>query len=453
MKRAWTRRTLLIACLLLTALAPVMPARMAAQDATAMDCSPVDYQGPPATVTFVWWEGGGDSPSDHWFNDAVACFNEKYAGTLTVEVEPVPGQHDYIEKLKTDYAAADALPPIVTLKRDPTLAQLWIANDELIDLKPYFDDSPEWQAISLADSVELNTIDGQLLAAPDSFQTAIGIFYNTDLLAQAGVTELPATWDEFFAALEQLDAADVTALSLQTEETGWTAMLLYEALVARSPEGQEFLNITFPDDFNHPYMVEAAADLATMFQYTTPDAIGAGYPMAANNFLAGQTAIMPNGPWMIGDFRNPEMAAEGFGDAIDVALYPGGVAVDDTGRQLGDWAVTQGHPEEVTLGAVEFIKWMNSPEVVRQRVIRLGSVAPNLEMSEDDLSQLDPLAAKLIQLVQEEQAPVLPNYQGQWNTIVQNEAIVQGLPQLALGNITPEAFVQMLTDAAVEGNP
>jgi hypothetical protein len=48
---------------------------------------------------------------------------------------------------------------------------------------------------------------------------------------------------------------------------------------------------------------------------------------------------------------------------------------------------------------------------------------------------------------------VLPNYQGQWNTIVQNEAIVQGLPQLALGNITPEAFVQMLTDAAVEGNP
>jgi hypothetical protein len=69
------------------------------------------------------------------------------------------------------------------------------------------------------------------------------------------------------------------------------------------------------------------------------------------------------------------------------------------------------------------------------------------------LSQLDPLAAKLIQLVQEEQAPVLPNYQGQWNTMVQNEAIVQGLPQLALGNITPEAFVQMLTDAAVEGNP
>ncbi|MGH2559144.1 MAG: extracellular solute-binding protein, partial [Thermomicrobiales bacterium] len=234
--------------------------------------------------------------------------------------------------------------------------------------------------------------------------------------------------------------------------TGWCPMLLFEALVARSEEGREFLNRSFPDDFNQPFLIEAAADLATIFQYTTPDAVGGAYAMAANNFLSGQTAIMPNGPWMIGDFRDPEKSSEGFGDKIDVALYPGDVAVDDTGRQLGNWAVTKGYPEEVVLGAVEFIKWMSSAEVVRQRVIRLGSVAPNLDLSPDDLSQLDPLAAKLIQLVQEKQAPVLPNYQGQWNTIVQNEAIVQGLPQLALGNITPERFVEMLTEAAQEGN-
>src|SRR5688500_16799818 len=114
MKRAWTRRTLLAVCMLLAV--QVAPTRITAQDATAMDCTPVDYQGPPATISFVWWEGGGDSPSDMWFNDAVACFNEKYAGTLVVDVEYVPGQHDYAQKLKTDYAASDTLPPIVTLK-------------------------------------------------------------------------------------------------------------------------------------------------------------------------------------------------------------------------------------------------------------------------------------------------------------------------------------------------
>ncbi|MGH2531318.1 MAG: ABC transporter substrate-binding protein [Thermomicrobiales bacterium] len=427
-------------------------ARAAAQDATAMDCTPVDYQGPAATISFVWWTGGGDSPSDQWVSDAFACFNQKFDGKLEADVEYVPGPHDYIEKMKTDYAASGMLPPIVALKLDPTLAQLWIENDEVVDLKPYFDASPEWQAISLQDSVVLNTIDGKLVAAPDTYQTAIGLFYNTELLAKAGVSGLPTTWEGFFAALEQLKTANIPALSLHTEETGWCPMLLFEALVARSEEGREFLNLSFPDDFNQPFLIEAATDLATIFQYTTPDAIGGAYAMAANNFLSGQTAIMPNGPWMIADFRDPEKSSEGFGDKIDVALYPGDVAVDDTGRQLGNWAVTKGYPEEVVLGAVEFIKWMSSAEVVRQRVIRLGSVAPNLDLSPEDLSQLDPLAAKLIQLVQEKQAPVLPNYQGQWNTIIQNEAIVQGLPQLALGNITPEQFVEMLTEAAREGN-
>jgi raffinose/stachyose/melibiose transport system substrate-binding protein len=421
-------------------------------DATVMNCEPVDYQGDPATISFVWWVGGGDSPSDKWFSDAVACFQEKYAGVLELDIEYVPGQHDYIEKLKTEYAAG-SLPPIVTLKRDPTLAQLWIDNDELIDLQPHFDASPEWQQISLQDSIELNTIDGELLAAPDAWITPIGMFYNTELFAQAGITQFPGSWEAFFDAMEQMKAAGITPLSIHTDDTGWSAILLYEALIARTAEGRDFLNIKFPDEYNLPFMVDATEDLAKLFEYTTPDAIGGVYAMAANNFLSGQTAIMPNGPWMIGDFRDPEKSSEGFGDKVAVALYPGNVAVSDTGRQLGEYAIIKGLPPEVEAGAAEFIKWMRSPEVVRQRVIRLGSTAPNLEMSAEDMAQLDPLAAQLMQLVQVNQAPVLANYQGQWNTIIQNETIVQGLPQLALGNITAEEFLQMLDDAAAEGNP
>lgn len=32
------------------------------------------------------------------------------------------------------------------------------------------------------------------------------------------------------------------------------AMLVFEALMARTPECQDFLNIAFPDDFNLPCM-------------------------------------------------------------------------------------------------------------------------------------------------------------------------------------------------------
>jgi len=422
------------------------------KDPFAMNCEPVDYQGPAATISFVWWVGGGDSPSDKLFRDALDCFNQKYEGKLKVEVEYVPGQHDYVEKIKTEYAAGQ-LPPIVTPKRDSTLAQLWIDNGELVDLMPYFDAAPEWKALALKDSIELNTINGMLVAAPDAWVTPIGLFYNKELFAQAGIDQFPGSWEAWWDVLEQLKAAGITPISLHTEDTAWCPMLVFEALLARTEEGRAFLNLKFPDDFNQPFIIQAAEDTARLFQYSTPDAIGGAYPMAANNFLSGQTAIMPNGPWMIGDFRDASKSSQGFGDKVDVALYPGNVAVDDTGRQLGDWAITKDYPPEVIQGAAEFIKWMLSPEVVRQRVLRLGSTAPNLQLSPEDLALLDPLAAKLLTLVQVNQAPVLPNYQGQWNTIIQNETIVQGMAQLALGNITAEEFAQMLTDAALEGNP
>ncbi|MBI3243145.1 MAG: carbohydrate ABC transporter substrate-binding protein [Chloroflexi bacterium] len=423
-----------------------------AGDPFAMNCAPADFSGGPVTLSFVWWVGGGDSPSDKLFTDALDCFNKKYEGKIKAEVEYVPGQHDYVEKLKTDYAASGNLPIIVTLKRDPTLADLWLKNGEIIDLKPYFDASTEWKEIALQSSVELNTIDGQLVAAPDAWVTPVGIFYNTELFAQAGITQFPGSWEAFFDAMDQLKAAGVTPLSLHTEDTGWSAMLVFEALMARSADCKAFLDLKFPDDFNLPCMVDASRDTGRLFAYSTPDAIGSAYPLAANNFLSGKTAMMPNGPWMIGDFRDPSKSSPGFGDKIDVALYPGNIAVDDTGLQLGDWAITKGYSQAEQDAAAKFIEFMLSREVVRQRVIRLGSTAPNLAMTSEDLALLDPLAAKLLTLVQVNHAPVLPNYQGQWNTIIQNETIVQGLPQLALGNITAEEFVQQLTDAAKEGN-
>lgn len=429
------------------------PRAPASTDPTEMDCSPAEYGGEQATISFVWWVGGGDSPSDIWIHDAMDCFEQKYEGMLTLDVEFVPGPAEYVEKLEVDYGAGTQLPPIVSMKLDPSLAQLWLDNDELVDLMPYFDADPAWQAISIEESVDLNTIDGELVAAPDNYQTAIGLFYNTDLFAEAGLDGMPEDWDGFFGALQALKDAGVTPLSLHTEDTGWSTMLLFEALLARTQEGRDFLYESFPTDFDRPFIVDAVRDMARLFEFAAPDAIGGSYPVAANNFLNEQTAIMPNGPWMIGNFHDPELAAEGFGERVDVALYPGGVTVDDTGRQLGNWAITTGHSQAITDGAAEFIRWMSSEEVVRQRVIRLGSTAPNLELSADDLAALDPLAAKLIRLVQENEAPILPNYQGQWNTTIQNETLVQELPQLALGNITAEEFVAKLSAAAVEGNP
>lgn len=423
---------------------------VAAGDVTAMECSPVDYQGAPATLSFVWWVGAGDTASDKLFTDGINCFNQRYEGKIEAVVDYVPGSEDYLAKMTTDYAASGELPIVVAPKRVGDLAQIWIDNDELVDLKPYFDASPEWQEIAIEESTTFNTVDGKLLAAPDTFVTPVGLFYNMELLGQAGIDKVPETWDEWWTTLEALEAAGIPAVSLHTQDIGWSAMLIFEALVARTPEGEAFLGIKYPTDYNHPFIIEAARDIARIFEFTTPDAVGGAYTLAANNFLSGNTAIMPNGPWMIGEFRDPELSSEGFGDKIASGLYPGPVAVDDAGIQVGDWGIGAGYSQEETDAAAEFIEFMTSAEFTRQRVIRMGSIAPNLPLPAEDLASLDPLAADLLTLIQDNNAPILPGYFVQWTSFIQNETIVQGLPQLALGQITAEEFAQQLTDAAQE---
>lgn len=434
-----------------TTTAVPLPTPAGSVDPTAFRCEPADYQGPQVTLNIVWWVGGGDTASDKLFKDGLDCFNQKYAGKIEVTVDYVPGGHDYEAKLRTDYAASGQLPIVVAPKRVGDLAQLWIDNGELVDLKPYYDASPTWQRIAIAESTAFNTVDGKLVAAPDTFVTPVGLFYNTELLGKAGVADIPETWDDWWAALEKLKAAGIPAVSLHTQDIGWSAMLIYEALVARTPEGEAFLGIKYPKDYNKPFIIEANRDIARVFQHTTPDAIGSAYELAANNFLSGKTAIMPNGPWMIGEFRDPEQSSAGFGDKIASGLYPGPVAVDDAGIQVGDWAIGTGYSPDETAAAAEFIGFMaGAEEFTRQRVIRMGSIAPNLPLPPEDLASLDPLAADLLTLIQDNNAPILPGYFVQWTSVIQNETIVQGLPQLALGQITAEEFAQQLTDAAQE---
>lgn len=429
--------------------ASTSPSPAASVDPFAFNCAPADYAGPQVKLSFGWWVGGGDTASDKLFKDGLDCFNEKYAGKIEVAVDYVPGGEDYEAKLRTDYAASGKLPVVVAPKRVGDLSQIWIDNNELVDLKPYFDASPDWQKIAIAESTAFNTVNGKLVAAPDTFVTPVGLFFNMELLGKAGVDKIPETWDEWWATLEKLKAAGIPAVSLHTQDIGWSAMLIYEALVARTPEGVAFLGEKYPKDYNKPFIVEANRDIARVFQYTTPDAVGAAYELAANNFKSGKTAIMPNGPWMIGEFRDPAQSSEGFGDKIKSGLYPGPVAVDDAGIQRGDWGIGTGYTQEETDAAAEFIKFMaGGTDFTRQRVIRMGSIAPNLPLPPEDLESLDPLASQLLTLIQDKKAPILPGYFVQWTSLIQNETIVQGLPQLALGQITAEQFAQQLTDAA-----
>jgi hypothetical protein len=67
------------------------------------------------------------------------------------------------------------------------------------------------------------------------FESAVfGIYYNTELLANAGYTEFPTTYDDMFAMADALKAQGVIAFPLMTGENAWTSMLWYSQILLAS---------------------------------------------------------------------------------------------------------------------------------------------------------------------------------------------------------------------------
>ena len=125
---------------------------------------------------------------------------------------------DLATKVQT-LAAGDELPDVFMLKGQ--MAQAFVENGKLYALNDVLDADTEWKD-NFKEGVFSNfTINEKIYALP--FQvTNTCVFYNTELLAQAGITEFPKTWDELIGIIPDLKALGVTPIVLGNKEK-WNA--------------------------------------------------------------------------------------------------------------------------------------------------------------------------------------------------------------------------------------
>jgi raffinose/stachyose/melibiose transport system substrate-binding protein len=399
----------------------------------------------PVELPFLMRSAGNDSGTkiNQFY---VEGFNKEFEGKYKIVVEEMPGlAEDIRAKLKMLNSASD-LPVLVSdLGAEPAFGDLLIANGRLMDLKPYFDASPEWRDVTIPESIEYNTIDGKLWTAPATAAAFVGMFYNKEHFEKAGIDSYPTTWSEFWAACDKLEAAGFTPISVHTTETGWCPMLVATSSLATSDEGRAFMEQQYPTDYDVPVFVEAMRKLRRLFDYTTPDAVGGNYALAANNFLSGNTSMIPNGPWMIPSLSDPQFSGEGFEEKVGYGHYPDGVMLSWLGLAYGH-GVSMDHDLEVREGAVEYIKFIARPVNVRKRGVIMGDFAPKVPLTEEDLAELSPAMqeyAKAVTSVKE----TLIVYQTRWDPITQNEVIPAELPSFVTDRITVEELVAKMSAA------
>lgn len=398
--------------------------------------------------------GSPTDPYAKFTHGRIEAFNAEFAGKYKMVTEFGGAQSmDRLEKMKMLNSSKN-LPAIVTqLHEDTGFTQLLMDNNRLFDIKPYFDASEEWKEYAIPEHVN-NIIKASggdaMYTIPNVADNYIGLFYNKELLAKAGYEEFPSDWEGFWKLSEDLLAAGITPISMDTLESAWCSMLISTSVLADSQEGREFLETQFPTDFKNEHMVKVFDTLKRIFDsYTTADATGAPYATAANNFCSEQTAMIANGPWMIESFSDPEYAAEGFVDKVGYAPYPGQAMIVETGL-VGAEAISMDVPLEVQEAAIEWYKFNARPENIKERTIAVGSFNPKVPVPEEELQESSgPVGIEYAKAIGKVKY-TLPSYQTRWDAVTMYEVFAVELPNYVSGRITTDELLERMSESAAK---
>ncbi len=177
-------------------------------------------------------------------------------------------------------------------------------------------------AKSVADSATM--YNGNRYLVPLNYHYS-GMFYNTKVMADAGVTEFPTTWDGFLALCEKLKGMGVTPIALGSMNR-WPAQFWFDYLLLNTagPEYRASL-MNGSASYDDPEVARAMEMWAGLVDagYFVPNANADNWTDASDRVARGEAAMTLMGTWITGYWNSLELMA---GDDYDFFPFP---AIDD----------------------------------------------------------------------------------------------------------------------------
>ena len=185
--------------------------------------------------------------------------------------------------------AAGALPDLVIIDAVDTAA--FASAGVLYDLTAFID-TGELENF-LTGPVNSNIVNERIYGIPFE-ASALGFFYNIDILNSAGISQVPQTWDEVLEASSQILAYNpgiipfgITAVRNE-QSTFQFIPLLYSALGAYN-------------NLDSAQALRALTFMQTLMErgYMSPEFLNQDQDDIIQLFAGGQVAMMLNGPWAV----------------------------------------------------------------------------------------------------------------------------------------------------------
>jgi glucose/mannose transport system substrate-binding protein len=258
----------------------------------------------PKTLMLHQWSEGADAT-------AIAKLGEMFEAEGGAWEQTAVAGHtaNTLAKLRADVIAGNA-PAAVQLK-GPEIAE-WNATGKTANLDELAA-AEGWDAVVAPELLPVMKPEGAWVAAPMNIHRINWLYGSPKAMAEAGVAELPKTWDEFNEACEKAIAAGKICLAHGSAD--WTDATTFEVVVY----GQDIdlYRSAFvdgdPEALRGPEMVKAFEQMRLMVtKYMDPDIAGRDFLIASNMMANGEALFFIMGDWEIGI-----LAASGFQPETD----------------------------------------------------------------------------------------------------------------------------------------
>lgn len=282
---------------------------------------------------------------DYYNNDPDKSLVQKGLDTcatqlgITIQRETVPG--DTLIQKVLQQASSKTLPDVLMLD-NPDVQQIAATGA----LAPLNDLGLNADGV-IKGMVDATSYQGKLYGLAPVTNT-IALFYNKDMLAEAGV-QPPKTWDELKAAAKKLTKPGRYGMAFNANATYEGSWQFLPAMWTNG--GDE-------TDLNSPQVAEALQLWVDLVKSGSASKSVINWTQGDVNdqFIAGKTAMMVNGPWQIPALnKNPKIK-------WDVVRFPVNKPDQTPVAPLGGeaWTVPLNKDQAKQQKAADFVKCLNS---------------------------------------------------------------------------------------------
>ena len=414
-----------------------------ASTAPAESMEPAESTGAMEPVTIEWWHIQNNDPGMSLWAEVAQEFMDEHEN-VTINITVLEN-----ETFKTRIVNA------MQAGEPPDLFQSWGAGglQAQVDaglVTDITDAVSPWIGNLNEAGVGMFQVDDRQYGIPFDLGM-VGLWYNKDLFADAGIDAPPATWEELLADVQLLKDAGITPIAVG-EGDKWPGAFWWEYLALRFAGGEAMLQATIDGSFDAEPFVRAGEELERLigmepfqdgFLATPWEGAGGEAALVAN----GQAAMHLMGQWAPGTQRANAENGEGLGDALGWFPFPAveggaGAPTEAIGGGNG-FAVGRDAPAE----AVDFLEYITSMDVANRWGETNSGILPVTIGSEASISD------EFLQLVLEGRgnATFVQLYLDQATTPDIGNAINDAIQVLFAGQATPEETANAVAEAVRSG--